>query len=278
MRLQATMLLPGPGAPQKALAAMLFPGACHKALMPSQMHLPRQMLLHGAPQKTLMSQMHLHRQAMLLLGAPQKALMSSQVDLASAKCDALVRWRRVVGPAAHAAAAMVHRKGAKDLWAAWGAEMNADRNSNDTEREIEREREREGEGKQRRQMNRLIANEFKCCKRNCNGRTRIAMTMVAMMRSDVGHEDDDDDDDDGDGTTMATTRTMITATLLDCVAALHYYTTTQLHNSTTTLLQHYTTTRLRYYDTALRHYDTTTLPHYYATTRLHCYTTTLLPY
>ncbi len=171
--------------------------------------------------------------------------------------------------AAHAAAATVHRRGEKDLWAAWGAETNVDMNS------------KEGKGKQRRQMNRLIANEFKCCKMNCNGRTRIAMTMVTMMRSDVDHEDDDDDDDDdddGDGTTMATTRTMITATLLDCVAALHYYTTTQLHYSTTTLLQHYTTTRLPYYDTALRHYDTTTLPHYYATTRLHCYTTTLLPY
>ncbi len=88
LNLQATMLAP---------AAMLLPGARQKALMPSQMHLPRQMLLHGAPQKTLMSQMHLHRQAMLLLGAPQKALMSSQVDLASASCDALVRWRRAVG-------------------------------------------------------------------------------------------------------------------------------------------------------------------------------------
>ncbi len=95
LNLQATMLAP---------AAMLLPGARQKALMPSQMHLPRQMLLHGAPQKTLMSQMHLHRQAMLLLGAPQKALMSSQVDLASASCDALVRWRRAVGSAAHAAA------------------------------------------------------------------------------------------------------------------------------------------------------------------------------
>ncbi len=183
------------------------------------------------------------------------------IGIGKLRCSCQVALR-----SAHAAAATVHRRGAKDLWAAWGAETNADRNS------------KEGKGKQLRQMNRLIANEFKCCKRNCNGRTRIAMTMVTMMTSAVDHEDDGDDDDDGDGTTMATTRTMITATLLDCVAALHYFTTTQLHNSTTTLLQHYTTTRLPYYDTALRHYDTTTLPHYYATTRLHCYTTTLLPY